>query len=108
MSYTKNIIRAKTEENNQMAFNQSESIGALKDANLHNPSLMSRRIFQNEEAKFVIDRCPHTERKYYAKGMCTNCYHNSGRPNKATNCIHKYSMNFAKGLCQSCYQSESF
>ena len=59
----------------------------------------SPKIKKKTKQNFVINKCPHTDRKYYAKGLCTNCYHLMGRPNTATKCIHKNKMSFAKGLC---------
>jgi hypothetical protein len=47
--------------------------------------------------------CAHPYRKYYAKGMCTNCYHKFGRVKKATKCPHSESNMYAKGMCQTCY-----
>ena len=58
--------------------------------------------------KYTITKCPHTTRKYYAKGMCNHCYHHFGRPNLATKCIHKDRMNFAKNMCLGCYQKNKF
>lgn len=47
--------------------------------------------------------CAHPYRKYYAKGMCNNCYHKFGRVKKAWKCHHDDSYMYAKGLCQTCY-----
>ena len=27
----------------------------------------------------IVTKCEHTSRKHYAKGMCSTCYHKSGR-----------------------------
>ena len=57
-----------------------------------------------EKAKRLIDRCPHVDKPYYAKGMCNRCYHLFGRPN-ISQCVHaEPRMNFAKNLCYECYQ----
>ena len=52
--------------------------------------------------KKVIE-CPHTDRKFYAKGMCVNCYHRRGRTKKAWKCAHTNKMHYSKGLCKFCY-----
>ena len=46
-----------------------------------------------------IDRCPHTEAKYYAKGMCSKCYLSYGRNRLATACPHKDRMFYALSMC---------
>ena len=43
--------------------------------------------------------CPHIERKHYAKNMCNNCYHRSGRNRLAWNCQHLDRQHYAKGKC---------
>ena len=52
--------------------------------------------------KQIVD-CPHTDRRYYAKGMCVNCYHRRGRTKKAWNCPHTKKTHYSKGLCKYCY-----
>ena len=47
--------------------------------------------------KNVITKCEHTDQKYYAKGMCTNCYFKFGREKRATCCPDK--PKYAKGVC---------
>ena len=58
---------------------------------------------KKDSQKYVINKCPHVDKKFYAKGMCNHCYHHYGRPFTATKCIHKDRMSFAKGLCLQCY-----
>lgn len=48
-------------------------------------------------------KCPHTERKHYAKNMCSSCYRREGREKKAWLCSHNSKAHYAKGLCQLCY-----
>lgn len=55
------------------------------------------------KSRRFITRCSHIKSKYYAKGMCKNCYHHSGRLKKATLCIHTDRVHYAKGLCKRCY-----
>ena len=50
-----------------------------------------------------IDRCPHTEAKYYAKGMCSKCYLSYGRNRLATACEHNDRMFYALSMCLQCY-----
>lgn len=50
----------------------------------------------------ILD-CPHTNQRYYAKGMCVNCYHRLGRTKKAWACPHKKNTHYSKGLCKYCY-----
>jgi len=51
----------------------------------------------------VVTNCEHTDRKHYAKGLCSTCYHKNGRTKKAWNCEHKNKLHYAKGCCQECY-----
>ena len=51
----------------------------------------------------IITKCPHTNLKHFAKGMCNHCYHRYGRKSMVTNCEHKDRRNYAKGKCQNCY-----
>lgn len=60
----------------------------------------------NARKRMNVFRCPHTDRKHYAKNMCNNCYHKQGRNKKATNCPHKDRQNYAKGKCQNCYLND--
>lgn len=54
--------------------------------------------------KNMITKCEHTDQKYYAKGMCTNCYFKKGREKRATCCPDK--PKYAKGVCQNCYMKK--
>ena len=56
--------------------------------------------------KRVVSRCPHTDKKYYAKNMCFNCYHRQGRTKMASKCEHHTDLHYSKGLCKNCYLSE--
>ncbi len=59
----------------------------------------SKKIYK----KRAITGCPHTDKPYYAKGMCVNCYHRLGRSKKAWKCPHKTVTHYSKGLCKYCY-----
>lgn len=50
-----------------------------------------------------ITRCPHTDLKHYAKGMCNHCYHRYGRKGYSTQCEHTDRPAYAKGQCSNCY-----
>ena len=52
--------------------------------------------------------CPHTDKPYYAKGMCANCYHRQGRTKKAWKCPHTTKTHYSKGLCKYCYLAEYY
>ena len=54
----------------------------------------------------VISKCPHTDKTYYANGMCKNCYHAKGRKKKGTTCGHEDRVLYAKGMCKNCYLSK--
>lgn len=51
----------------------------------------------------VVTNCEHTDRKHYAKGLCSTCYHKGGRTKLAWNCGHRDRLHYAKGCCQDCY-----
>ena len=51
----------------------------------------------------VVTACEHTDRKHYAKGLCSTCYHKGGRTKLAWNCEHRDKLHYAKGCCQECY-----
>jgi hypothetical protein len=51
----------------------------------------------------VVTSCEHTDRKHYAKGLCSTCYHKNGRTKTAWNCMHTNMIHYAKGCCQECY-----
>ena len=55
------------------------------------------------EENNIINRCPHTSRKYYAKGMCNLCYLSFGRVSLSTACAHPTRMNYALKMCLECY-----
>jgi hypothetical protein len=69
------------------------------------PRLYPLEITGDEEStgRAVITNCPHLSRKYYAKKMCSSCYHKYGRAKRAWACEHKERLHYAKGVCQFCY-----
>ena len=60
----------------------------------------------NGGSRNQITRCQHTSAKYYAAGMCKNCYHSKGRNRLATACEHKTRKLYARGVCKACYLRE--
>lgn len=56
----------------------------------------------NRKTKFITN-CRHTNRKHYAKGLCSTCYHKTGRTKLSWNCKHTDQLHYAKGCCQECY-----
>ena len=56
----------------------------------------------SRKSKYVTN-CEHVDRKHYAKGLCSSCYHKGGRTKLAWNCPHSDRVLYAKGCCQECY-----
>lgn len=55
-----------------------------------------------------ILKCPHTDRKHYAKNMCHNCYHRKGKTKMATKCGHTDRSHYSSGMCQNCYLAKYY
>lgn len=53
-------------------------------------------------------KCPHTDKKPYAKGMCHNCYHKRGKSKMAHACGHTTKPHYSNGLCQNCYLAQYY
>ena len=53
-----------------------------------------------------INKCPHTDKKHYAKNMCHNCYHRRGKTKMATCCPTK--SHYSGGMCQNCYLAKYY
>ena len=60
----------------------------------------------SKQSVMMITKCPHTDRKHYAKNMCSSCYRKFGRSQKAWNCEHTDRLNYSMGMCQTCYLSD--
>jgi len=56
----------------------------------------------------AISKCPHTNRKHYAKNMCQNCYHRKGKTKMATACGHPEKSHYSSGMCQNCYLAKYY
>eukprot|EP00826_Nyctotherus_ovalis_P037575 TRINITY_DN3437_c0_g1_i16.p3 TRINITY_DN3437_c0_g1~~TRINITY_DN3437_c0_g1_i16.p3 ORF type:complete len:132 (-),score=28.78 TRINITY_DN3437_c0_g1_i16:69-464(-) len=67
---------------------------------------LDSEILQPNSGQSKTVLCPHKDRKHYAKGMCSNCYHRQGRTKKAWNCPHTSKAHYSKGKCQTCYLFE--
>jgi len=55
-----------------------------------------------------IYKCPHTDKKHYAKNMCHNCYHRKGKTKMATACGHTDRSHYSSGMCQNCYLAKYY
>jgi hypothetical protein len=55
-----------------------------------------------------IFKCPHTDRKHYAKNMCHNCYHRKGKSKMAYACGHTTKSHYSSGMCQNCYLAKYY
>ena len=55
-----------------------------------------------------IFKCPHTDRKHYAKNMCHNCYHRKGKTKMAYACGHVDKSHYSNGMCQNCYLAKYY
>lgn len=55
-----------------------------------------------------IFKCPHTDRKHYAKNMCHNCYHRKGKTKMAYACGHTNKSHYSSGMCQNCYLAKYY
>lgn len=75
------------------------------NSNKFSKNYYSNKKKNNKTSNKEITKCPHKDRKHYAKNMCRNCYHSKGRLKKAWKCEHKDTRLYAKGLCQNCYYS---
>lgn len=55
-----------------------------------------------------IFKCPHTDKKHYAKNMCHNCYHRKGKTKMAHACGHPERSHYSSGMCQNCYLAKYY
>ena len=55
-----------------------------------------------------IFKCPHTDKKHYAKNMCHNCYHRKGKTKMAHACGHPHKSHYSNGMCQNCYLAKYY
>jgi hypothetical protein len=55
-----------------------------------------------------IFKCPHTDKKHYAKNMCHNCYHRKGKTKVAYACGHTERSHYSSGMCQNCYLAKYY
>lgn len=58
------------------------------------------------KSQMQITACPHTNRKHYAKNMCSSCYRKYGRNQYATKCGHPDRQLYSMGMCQTCYLAD--
>ena len=67
-----------------------------------------KALAPTERTRRKILKCPHTDRKHYAKNMCHNCYHRRGKTKKAFACEHKDKSHYSNGMCQNCYLAKYY
>jgi len=70
------------------------------------PKLPSEEGDNKKASIMMVTKCPHTDRKHYAKNMCASCYRKNGRGQLTWNCKHKDRLNYSMGMCQTCYLSD--
>mmetsp|Transcript_5412 Transcript_5412/g.8376 ORF Transcript_5412/g.8376 Transcript_5412/m.8376 type:complete len:126 (-) Transcript_5412:95-472(-) len=70
------------------------------------PAMVPQQPAETHKQVMKITRCPHTNRKHYAKNMCSSCYRKYGRNQNAWNCAHKERLLYSMGMCQTCYLSD--
>lgn len=88
--------------------NQPQNYGPIlvpEGSNLYIPPGYIRVDAQKSNVRTTkqITNCEHVNRKHYAKGLCSTCYHKGGRTKLAWNCEHRDRLHYAKGCCTDCY-----
>jgi len=101
------LIEAKKKAEELQTREESESI---KESNKEEQDSQKEVLEDKEKEasrkRMSVFRCPHSDRKHYAKNMCNNCYHKQGRNKLAWLCEHGDRQAYAKGKCQNCYLNE--
>ena len=82
--------------------------GDLATALDGHPGLSDYEAILNDRKRREIFKCPHVDKKHYAKNMCHNCYHRRGKTKMATACEHTNKPHYSNGLCQNCYLSQYY
>ena len=75
----------------------------FKNSNVETHSASDKKM---KRRTAQVLKCPHTNQKHYAKGMCNHCYHKYGRQSNADACPHTDRLVYAKGKCQNCYLND--
>lgn len=68
--------------------------------------MLEAMIASKAPTSMKITKCPHTNRKHYAKNMCSSCYRKFGRNQYATKCGHTDRLLYSMGMCQTCYLAD--
>lgn len=63
------------------------------------PGLSDYESLLNDRKRREIFKCPHVDKKHYAKNMCHNCYHRRGKTKMASACDHTNKPHYSNGLC---------
>ena len=69
-------------------------------------AMLEAMIASKAPTSMKITKCPHTNRKHYAKNMCSSCYRNFGRNQYATKCGRNDRLLYSMGMCQTCYLAD--
>lgn len=69
-------------------------------------AMLEAMIASKAPTSMKITKCPHTNRKHYAKNMCSSCYRKFGRNQYATKCGHNDRLLYSMGMCQTCYLAD--
>eukprot|EP00347_Sterkiella_histriomuscorum_P000559 403375380 len=83
--------------------NQQQILGQNLDQLSKN---QNENLQDSAQKVMAITKCPHVNRKHYAKNMCSSCYRKYGRNQNAWNCVHHDRLLYSMGMCQTCYLSD--
>jgi hypothetical protein len=95
------LILTEKHMNNELDLNKHTNEGMLMSPIPGYIQIDSNNV-SSRRTKYVTN-CEHVDRKHYAKGLCSSCYHKEGRTKLAWNCPHNDRVLYAKGCCQECY-----
>ena len=95
-------------------FLKAEDMSGESDSIKRRETFDSEEVPQEQEVNVVqrkrreILKCPHTDKKHYAKNMCHNCYHRKGKTKMAWACEHTHKSHYSSGMCQNCYLAKYY
>jgi hypothetical protein len=70
--------------------------------------VIEEKAMAGQRKRREIFKCPHTDKKHYAKNMCHNCYHRKGKTKMAHACGHPDRSHYSSGMCQNCYLAKYY
>jgi hypothetical protein len=88
------------------SLDQSSNVDKLQNSIVDNHDPLASLSGERQRKK--INKCPHTDRKHYAKNMCHNCYHRKGKSKMAYACPHTNKSHYSAGMCQNCYLAKYY